>query len=416
MKTLVEKKKCLIIFAHPHIHSWENEIINKFKIIYNVEFRFADEIFRSGGSMFLINKINEIISKLKIDIVIFDTDFSPYIDSNVINLVDSSVYKILITFDNIVHGNLNFINGSCCDLVLTYDPLDVFKFREKNIKALFFPLEDTNKNFKFLNLKKEIDVLFFGDLNKFGRKIFIEELKKRGINVYNVGPPNNIKSEIEIVELINKSHIVLNLSFTNSFEDFDIFFPSNEDHIKRPLLQFKGRILQVGLCKTVCISEYAPSINLLFSNDEVPIFNNVNECVNLVKDILSSNFRENQLASNLHDKIVKEYSNEVIMLNIYNFIESNLLEISIRKFDLNKYYKKYITRFKLHNSIYSHKLIFTEFHYLIKSKLFYFDIEIILFLFNKLLTLLRDLIIKIFLKILSFFKKYISASNKIEYR
>jgi hypothetical protein len=160
------KKKCLIVFSIPHIYNWEKVVIKKFEIIYNVEFLFANEIFNSGGSYLLKKKINEILSLKNIDVVVFDTDFLPFVDANIIDSIPSNVYKILITFDNIVHSTLNLISGSFCDLVLTYDPLDVLKFRENNIKSLFFTLEDTKNSFKYLNLKKEIDVLFYGDINK----------------------------------------------------------------------------------------------------------------------------------------------------------------------------------------------------------------------------------------------------------
>ena len=79
------------------------------------------------------------------------------------------------------------------------------------------------------DLEKEIDVLFYGDINKFGRKPFIDKLQNRGVNVYVVGPPDNIVSDNEIVELINKSKIVLNLSFSNSSKMFLILLrPASE--------------------------------------------------------------------------------------------------------------------------------------------------------------------------------------------
>ena len=34
-------KNCLIVFACPHVYSWEKEVIKKFEIIYNVEYLFS---------------------------------------------------------------------------------------------------------------------------------------------------------------------------------------------------------------------------------------------------------------------------------------------------------------------------------------------------------------------------------------
>ena len=130
-------KNCLIVFACPHVYSWEKEVIKKYEIIYNVEYLFADQIFYKGGSFQLIKEINEIIFLKNIEIVVFDTDFLPFIDSNIIQMTNSKTYKILLTFDNIVHGNLNLINGSKCNLVIAYDPLEVLIFRKYNIRSKY---------------------------------------------------------------------------------------------------------------------------------------------------------------------------------------------------------------------------------------------------------------------------------------
>lgn len=381
----------------PHIYHWENEVIKKFEIVYDVEYFFANQTYLNGGSNALIDKINKLILSSNIEIVVFDTDFIPFIDANIIQSVNSNVFKILVTFDNIAHGVLNLINGSYCDLVLTYDPLDVLKFRENNINALFFTLEDTKNSFKFLDLEKEIDVLFYGDINKFGRKEFIQKLKNRGIDVYVVGPPDNIVSDNEIVELINKSKIVLNLSFSNSSDDYNFYFPSNENELNRPLLQFKGRFLHAGLCKTACISEYAPSIGLIYSNDEVPTFNNVDECINLINEVLTDESKRILLSKNLHDRVINTFDDERMMYNIYEFIELNKKTDSIRKFKYNKFYKKYITRFKLLNLLKSPVLLINESIYLVKNNLFYFSIDFIPFLFDNLKK-------KFFIRTKSFFK------------
>ena len=384
-ENLMVKKKCLIVFSIPHIYSWEKEVVKKFELIYDVEFIFANKIFNSGGSSLLINKVNEIILYNNIDTIVFDTDFLPFIDANIINSISSNVYKILITFDNIAHGTLNLISGSFCDLVLTYDPLDVLKFRENNIKSLFFTLEDTKNVFKNLNIKKEIDVLFYGDINKFGRKEFIDKLIQKDVNIFLVGPPNNIVSDIEIVELINKSKIVLNLSFSNSSEDYIDFFPSNDNQLNRPMLQFKGRFLHAGLCNTVCISEYAPSIGLIYSNDEVPTFTNINECVDLISGILNNELKRLELSNNLHSKVLNTFDDEKMMLNIYNYIESNRSQNSIRKFSYNSFYKRYVTRFKLSWLLFKPKILFFEMLYLSRNNLFKFTFDFIPYFINRII-------------------------------
>ena len=66
-----------------------------------------------------------------------------------------------------------------------------------------------------------------------------------------------------------------------------------------------------------------------------------------------------------------------MMNNISNYINQHLDDGSIRNFPVNKYYKKYITRFKLWNAFSNPYLLIEEIYYLLKSNLFYFSIDII---------------------------------------
>jgi hypothetical protein len=379
-----------MVFACPHVYNWEKEVIKKFEIIYKVEFIFADQIFEIGGSSLIIKKINDTIAEKRIDIVLFDTDFLPYIDSNIIQKVNKKVYKILLTFDNIVHGNLNLINGSFCNLVLVYDPLEVLIFRKYNINSLFFTLEDTKNSFKILNLKKDIDLLFYGDITKFGRKPFIDELIKRGVKIKVVGPPNNIVSDEEIITLINRSKIVLNLSFSNSFSDYNSFFPKSDNEINGSLLTFKGRFLHAGLCKTVCISDYAPSINLVYSNDEVPTFSSIDECIDLINNIINNDDLRIKLENNLYKKVTNEFDDLKLMNNIGKYIDQTFSDKTLINYKINKYYKKYITRFKIWNTLSKPVLLIKELYYLIKNGLFYFSFDFLKYYIITAAVILRN--------------------------
>ena len=47
--------------------------------------------------------------------------------------------------------------------------------------------------------------------------------------------------------------------------------------------QFKGRIVQAGLCGTACISEYAPHHNLMYKNDELIQFSTKEQCLKIIE-------------------------------------------------------------------------------------------------------------------------------------
>ena len=290
------KKKCLIIFSLPHVHNWELEIIGKFSIIFDIKYVFANQLFQQGGSQFIIEHCNKIITEENIEIVVFDTDFTPFIDANIIKNINHKTYKILITLDNIVHDTLNVVNGSYCNLVLTCDPIDVLKFNEYNIESHYFTIEASKQLYKDLQIDKDIEILFYGDIkNKFGRSDFIKKLEKDNYNLKVVGPPDNIVSNEELVNLINRSKIILNFSYTNLKKDFKNWFPPRGNELNTPLLQFKGRFIQLGLCNAMCLSEYAPSIKLFYDETEVPTFKNFAECEQMIKFYLKDDYSRKKI-------------------------------------------------------------------------------------------------------------------------
>jgi hypothetical protein len=387
------KKNCLIIFALPHVHNWENDIINKFNLIYEVKYIFADKYFNKGGTENLIKVCNEIITNEKIDVVVFDTDFAPYIDANVIKSCNKNIFKILLTFDNIVHNNLNLINASNCNLVLTGDPIDVLKLKEYNLNSMYFQLEGSSNVYKDLSLIKDIDILFYGLLHKFGRKEFISTLIERGYNIKIVGPPDNIVTNEKLVELINRSKIVLNFSYSDSSNVYKFFFPTKDNDINAPMLQFKGRFLQCGLCNTMCISEYAPSIELLFNNDEVPTFKNIEECEYQINKYLNNNLLRESIVTNLKNKCIKLYEDFPIMKSINLQIE-NSTNFKTLNFTYNKYYKSYITRFKIINTINKPFLLIGELKYLYKYNLLLINKDILKFILINILSRIKNKIQK----------------------
>ena len=383
------KKNCLIIFALPHVHNWENDVINKFKLIYEVKFIYAQEYFNQGGTELLIKVFNEIIIIEKINVVVFDTDFAPFIDANVIKNIKSDVIKILLTFDNIAHGKLNIIPASNCNLVLTGDPIDVLKLKEYNINSIYFQLEGSSKVYKNLSLPKDIDILFYGQLHKFGRKEFISQLIENGYNIKIVGPPNDIVTNEKLVELINRAKIVLNFSYSDSSNIYSNFFPKSDNDVNVPMLQFKGRFLQCGLCNTMCISEYSPSIELLFNNEEVPIFRNIEECQLQLNKYLKNNLLRESVVNNLRNKCHKLYEDIPMMDKTFIEIE-DIKNLNTLNYKYNKFYKSYITRFKIINTLNKPFLLFKEIKYLFKNNLLLINNDILKFILINIISRFKN--------------------------
>ena len=82
----------------------------------------------------------------------------------------------------------------------------------------------------------------------------------------------------------------------------------------------KGRSYFTGLCGTLCISEYNPSDELIFKNNELPIFESKEECLEIIKDFLSDNTKLEE-ATNKYKKKCLEFEDTVYMKKTKKFID-----------------------------------------------------------------------------------------------
>ena len=178
---------------------------------------------------------------------------------------------------------VNLITGSACDFIFPEDPISVLKFREIGYKSFFVPIECNEDIFKDYGQEKDIDVLIFGRL-KTDREFYIDKLRKSEINFKFVTPylPES-DSMLKLAKLINRSKITLALTksangtkYFNPLKNFKNFY------------QLKGRVFMTGLCKSLCISEYCPSYDLIYRNETIPVFKNKDEFLPLIKTYLEN--------------------------------------------------------------------------------------------------------------------------------
>ena len=155
------KKKCLIVFKWPiDLHSF---IISKFSKFYDTEYIYLNK-FKDQTYSEIIDEINGLIQSKNCEIVFFDVDSIKLINFFFINKI-KNVKKILMTFDDTTVHEMNSITASACDLVITHCPSSALKYKEKGYEAHNMFLENDVNIFKNYNLKKDIDVLFFGRIN-----------------------------------------------------------------------------------------------------------------------------------------------------------------------------------------------------------------------------------------------------------
>ena len=284
----------------PWYHSY---ILNKFSCSYY----FNEYIINNNlnkTSQGISEEINSLIKEKKIEIIFFDFDYTSIIDKFFVNKIICKK-KILVSFDP--HENYKKIQDSLeyFSHLLIADPEYVEKLSLLNQNCFHFPLEANEKIFFNKKTKKNIDVLFFGEL-KADRKNFIEKIKKLNINFHSHINSRETLDDNALVDLINRSKIVINFSKgVNKYEKDEYY-------------QFKGKVLISGMCGTLCLSEYSKGQDLIFKNN-YPTFKNSEEMITIIKSLLNNEKNLNILTNNFFSEC-KMFSDTEYFSKIVKFL------------------------------------------------------------------------------------------------
>ena len=170
-------------------------------------------------------------------------------------------------------------------------------------------------------------MLFYGNITP-DRKDILDYILKEGISLKNVGhEEKNVGHEDnipmvpkdELLNLISKSKIVLNLSKTRT----SVLKNYSSESIYKFVYQHKGRIMVAGLHGAACVSEYAPGQKLLFSEDEVPTFFTKEECVRILKKLLNNNELLMEYTNKYTSKVCDLFEEKKSFEPIYNAIKKS---------------------------------------------------------------------------------------------
>ena len=325
------KKKVLMIFKYPR--GWNNAIIDKFSNYYDTEYLYISN-YKNKNFSEIISEINNLIKLKDIKIVFFDVDYFKFINSFFIEKINSEK-KIIWTGDDFDLHEMNSITASSCDLVLSHCPLAVLKYKEKGYKAHVLHGVDGKINISN-DIKKEIDVLFFGHITS-DRKEILDYIVKEGISLKNIGQEDHVVrltedhvlTNEELLKLISKSKIVLDLSKsrTTSVNNF------TSENIYKFYYTLKGRVVEAGLNGAVCVSEYSPGLELLFNEEEIPIFYTKEECVKILKKLLNNDELLSKYKHKFTSKACRLFEDKKTFEPIYNTIEKmNHKRVQLIKF------------------------------------------------------------------------------------
>ena len=316
------KNKILAIFKYHR--AWNADVVNSFSNFYDVEHLQISD-YKDKNFTEVVNDINNLIKLKNIKIVIFDVDYFKFINLFFIEKINCEK-KILISGDDFELHEMNSITASACDVVLTGCPLSRLKYKEKGYEAHFINFENS-KIKKNVSKNKEIDVLFFGHITP-DRKEIIDYIIKEGINLKDVSHSAHIRGipDQELTNLISKTKIVLNLSKsrTTSVKSF------LSHNIYKFYYQTKGRLIVAGLNGTACVSEYSPGQELFFKDDEIPTFYTKEECVYLLKKILSDKILLEKYTNKFVTKVCDIFDNK----KIFEPINHSINKLNNRRVEL----------------------------------------------------------------------------------
>ena len=311
-----DKKSILILFKErkketPTSFFYER----KFSKEYNVNTVFISD-YLMDNSFKIIKKINNIIKEERISVALFEGDHLSIFDTKFIKSIDNSVKKGIFLQDDYMFHYTNRITASECDFVLTACPLSDLKFKELGYNSIFLPVEADGSIFKDYNEKKIYDVLFFGRV-KNNRSQMVKFLKENAINIMECGPYDPISNTPEkLAKLINKSKIVLNFSESDNKNR-----ENNSLSYYRYYYQMKGRVCFIGMCNSLCLSEYSPSNELIFNNNEIPYFKNKEDCLKIIQKLIKDDLILRKTTEKYREKCLY-FEDSNYMKKIKNFFET----------------------------------------------------------------------------------------------
>jgi len=322
----MQKKRLLLVFKDKKkITKNQNYWFDKLSKGYQVDtFYLYDHLNLTNSN--IIKTINDKIDSSKIEILLVEGDHLALNDLLFFKPISKKVIKGLFLGDDPEWHQVNLITAASFDFVLT-DAVSVLKFKEMGIESLYCPIEANEEIFKDYNLEKDIDVLFFGRKKPDTEK-YLELLDKNNIKYLCVDPYMEISNTmVKLARLINKSKIVIN--FTKTLNGNKFFNPLSK--YKYGFFA-KGRPHMSGLCNTLCISEYAPSNDLLYPNGELPTFKNEEKFLDIIKLYLNDNKKLLSDTKIFKDSCLKYSDKEYIkvLANFMSKIKKKELTVKIK--------------------------------------------------------------------------------------
>ena len=214
--------------------------------------------------------------------------------------------------------------AQAADLVVTSDPLAIDAYKRLGIRALLYFEVVANHLLRPVEIHKDIDVLFVGDMSKPGRAEQLRFLKENGIDVrdFGIGSSGGLVPLDQISDYFCRSRIVLNFSRIAE----PCWINSDEPLLSR-VRQLNGRIIEVALTGSLCLSEFSPPLDSFFRiGEEIAVFHNKEDLLQKVRYYLSHPEERERIAGNALQRAKAEHEPDAALAAILKKVSAALTE------------------------------------------------------------------------------------------
>lgn len=309
----------------------DNEYCRRFDLLKKhikntILFNFVD-YSHSYGIKNTEKYVLDTIDNEKIDIVIsypFATDYQLSVE-----FYNSLKKKTKIVFwfsdDASYFDSYSKYYIQIADVVITSDYFAVFAYKRLGISAILCLETVVNNKLLPVEIEKDIDVCFIGDIRKRGRKEHIKFLTDNGIDVqtFGFGSDYGYLPGDKISEYFCRSKI--NLNFTQIGK---LNWTNADEPLLNLVRQNNGRPIEIALTKSFCLSEYSPALDTIFAiGKEIDVFHNQKELLEKIRYYLSNPEKREEIAANAYQRARENYKPDIYipkaLKSIMQLLENN---------------------------------------------------------------------------------------------
>jgi len=218
-----------------------------------------------------------------------------------------------------VHGKYY---AQAAHAVVTTDYFSLASYRRLGIPAVFHVGAISKEAIHPVQAAKDIDVSFVGDCRKSDRLEQLRFLEGRGLEVeyFGAGSPRGKVSSEEMCSIFSRSRISLNFTKLD-----DLSWINGDDPILNRTRQGKARPVELAMARSFCLSEYAPSLPVLFDvGREIDCFQDKESLLEKVRFHLDRAEEREAMAERAYRRALAEYEEEPQMRRIFGELRALL--------------------------------------------------------------------------------------------